>query len=227
MDDAGAAGWMILPMKSLSTSVSFVPGLCCSSHRLFRALALLASVGALSVGVFAQNAAPNDPNGGGRRRGGGADANGADNGGRGGRGNFDPAAMQEQMMTRMKEQFAVTDDAEWALISERITKVNEIRRTAGGGGGGRGGFPGGGGPGGGGGDRGGGRGTRASGNPEVDSLRSAVTDKLPDAEIKSRLARLREVRQENEAKLTKAQEDLRSVLSVRQEAMAVMFGLLP
>ena len=58
-------------------------------------------------------------------------------------------------------------------------------------------------------------------------MRQAITDNLPDAEIKSRLARLREVRKDNEEKLTKAQEDLRAVLSVRQEAVAVMFGLLP
>jgi hypothetical protein len=38
---------------------------------------------------------------------------------------------------------------------------------------------------------------------------------------------VRELRKENEAKLSKAQEDLRAVLSVRQEAVAVVFGLLP
>jgi hypothetical protein len=35
------------------------------------------------------------------------------------------------------------------------------------------------------------------------------------------------VRKENEEKLTKAQEDLRALLDVRQEAVAVMAGLLP
>ena len=50
---------------------------------------------------------------------------------------------------------------------------------------------------------------------------------MPDGEIKARLDRLREVRKENEAKLAKAQEDLRAVLTVRQEAIAVMYGLLP
>ena len=64
-------------------------------------------------------------------------------------------------------------------------------------------------------------------NPELDALQTAITDKAPDAEIKARLERLREVRKENEAKLTKAQEDLRAVLSVRQEATAVLAGLLP
>lgn len=206
-------------MKSISHSVSFVPVVRCSSHRLFRAVSLLASVSAFSVGVFAQNAAPNDQNGGRRQRG-GDNANGGDNGGKGGRGNFDPAQMQE----RLREQFGVTDDAEWALISERLTKLSEIRRTAGGGMG-RGGPGGpGGGPGGPGGP--GGRGG-PSGNPEQDSLRAAITDKLPDAEVKSRLERLREVRKQNEAKVAKAQEELRAVLSVRQEAVAVMFGLLP
>ncbi len=128
------------------------------------------------------------------------------------------------MMERMREQFGVTDDAEWALISDRLTKVSEIRRSAGGAMG-RGGPPGGG-PGGPGGS--GNRPTRGpSGNPEQDALRAAITDKLPDAEIKSRLDRLREVRKQSEAKLTRAQEELRAVLSVRQEAVAVMFGLLP
>ncbi len=178
------------------------------------------SVGAFAVGVWAQNTAPSDPNGERRRRPGG-DATGGNNGGRG---NFDPAAMQERMLGALREQFAVTDDAEWALISERVMKVSEIRRSAAPGGPmGRGGPPGGGGGPGGGGPRP----TRGSGNPEQDSLRAAITDKMPDAEIKSRLDRLREVRKQNEAKLTKAQEDLRAVLSLRQEAIAVMFGLLP
>ncbi len=59
------------------------------------------------------------------------------------------------------------------------------------------------------------------------ALASDIRDKLPDAEVKSRLDRVREIRKDNEAKLSKAQEDLRAVLSVRQEAMAVMLGMLP
>ena len=53
-----------------------------------------------------------------------------------------------------------------------------------------------------------------------------MSDNLTDAEIKARLDRLREVRKQNETKLTKAQEELRAVLSVRQEAVAVAAGLL-
>lgn len=59
------------------------------------------------------------------------------------------------------------------------------------------------------------------------ALQFAIRDKLPEAEIKSRLERVRESRRDNEAKLAKAQDELRAVLSVRQEAIAVMFGLLP
>ncbi len=66
-----------------------------------------------------------------------------------------------------------------------------------------------------------------SAHPEQDALRSAVGDKLPDAEIKVRLARAHEVFQQNEALLLKVQTELRAILTVRQEAVAVMAGLLP
>lgn len=205
-------------MKTSLLPSSVVPAVRSTSHRLFYTISLLASLSAFSIGAFAQ--APADPNGdpnARRRRGQNGDATAGNNGGRG---NFDPAAM----MDRLREQFAVTDDAEWALISERLTKVAELRRGAMGGGAfGRGGPP----PGGGNNGGGGNRGTRGTGNPEQDALRQAVTDKLPDAEIKSRLDRLREVRKQNEMKLAKAQEELRAVLSVRQEAIAVMYGMLP
>ena len=78
-----------------------------------------------------------------------------------------------------------------------------------------------------GGDRGGGPGRGSSSNPEMNALQFAIRDKLPEAEIKNRLERVREMRRDNEAKLAKAQDELRAVLSVRQEAIAVMFGLLP
>jgi hypothetical protein len=138
------------------------------------------------------------------------------------RGNFDPAEMQQRLMNNLREQFGVTDDAEWKVISDRITSINELRRASGGGfGGGIAAFRA---------MQGGnqnGRRGNATVSPEQDALRQAISDKLPDAEIKSRLTRLREVRKANEEKLTKAQEELRGILSVRQEAIAVMFGLLP
>ncbi len=136
------------------------------------------------------------------------------------------------MLGSIRERLEVPDDEEWKLISTRVMKVSELRRASGGGMaggmafGGRGGPPPGG-AGGGGGDRTSSRGTRGGGPPEMELLSSALRDKLPDAEIKMRLDRLREARKANEANLAKAQDELRAVLSVRQEAVAVMFGLLP
>ncbi len=163
-----------------------------------------------------------------------ADNQNGGRGNRGNRGNFNPEEMQTRMNAALKEQFGVTSDDEWNLIQERINKVNELRRTTMMSGMGlRGimsafGGPGAGGPGGGNNAQNPNRNRfgRMS-NPEADALQTAVTDKAPDAEIKARLERLREVRKENEANLAKAQEDLRAVLTVRQEAVAVLFGLLP
>lgn len=124
-----------------------------------------------------------------------------------------------RMMAKLREQFEVTDETEWALISERINKVNELRRNLA--------------------SSAGGkvapvasdktkRAGRAEGSMQVEqaALRAAVRDKLPDAEVKARLTRVHEVYQQNEARLAKAQADLRAVLTIRQEAVAVMAGLL-
>jgi len=130
-----------------------------------------------------------------------------------------PADAQARSLDRLREKLDVPDDTEWALMTERISKIDEIRRTlwtsaanvrgattaadkgkrAGG----------------------------TSGNPERDALRAAVSDNLPDAEIKSRLARAHEIHRQNEKRLAEAQADLRAILSIRQEAVAVMAGLLP
>ena len=147
----------------------------------------------------------------------------------GGRGNFDPEQMRQRMMERYREELEVKSDDEWKLIEGRITKVTEARREIGFGGGGmmfrgrRG--PEGGGNGGGeqGGQRRFGGGTPS---PEVESLQKALEAKAPAEELKSKLAKVREARKVKEANLTKAQDELRKVLSVRQEATAVMMGLL-
>jgi hypothetical protein len=205
-----------------TSSPSFVP----TRSRLFRGLSILCLL-VVATGVAFGQADQQ------RRRGtpNGQGGNGGDNGGRG---NFDPQQMQQQMMERLREQFGITDDAEWKIIGDRVTAVTEARRAIGGGG--PGGFAGFGGTrgrggdtngGGGGGDRGPGGGRRGGGSPESDALRQAIQDNLPEAELKSRMTRLRETRKANEEKLTRAQEELRAVLSVRQEAVAVMFGLLP
>ena len=192
---------------------------------------LLALLGLGAAHALAQTPPATDPNGG-RRRGGDRPERTAPDGAE--RGNFNPEDMQARMMSGLRDRMGITNDEEWGLISQRITAVSEARRAAGGGigGGALGGmFAGRGGPPPGGGERGGppgaGRGTRTSGNPEMAALQQALADNLPEAEIKSRLDRMREARRAHEAKVTKAQEDLRAVLTVKQEAVAVMFGLLP
>ena len=149
-----------------------------------------------------------------------------------GRGNFDPAQFQQRMLERMREQFEVKDDAEWKLIADRVTVIFEAQRAA------RGGF---------GGFRpatppasgdaaktdaaktdAGNRGNRGGRepSPDTEALQKAIEAKAPADEIKAKLAKVREARKVAEGKLEKAQEDLKQVLSVRQEALAVMAGLL-
>jgi hypothetical protein len=62
--------------------------------------------------------------------------------------------------------------------------------------------------------------------PELKALSQAITAKATGAELKDKLAKLREARKAKEAELEKAQDELRSVLSARQEAIAVSLGVL-
>jgi len=150
-----------------------------------------------------------------------------------GRGNFDPEQMRQRMMDRYREQLEIKGDDEWKVVSERINKVVEARREVGFGGGpgmfgfGRGGRPGGDGnnPPAAGNDQAR-RGPRAEPSPEAEALQKAIESKASADELKAKLAKLREARKVKEANLEKAQEELRKVLSVRQEAAAVLAGLL-
>lgn len=63
-------------------------------------------------------------------------------------------------------------------------------------------------------------------NPELDALRQAIQAKAPNADLKARLTQFRDARKKKEADLEKAQAELREILSVRQEAIAVTLGLL-
>lgn len=126
-------------------------------------------------------------------------------------GDFDPAQQRQRMMDRYREQLEVKDEAEWKIIVDRITKINENRR-----------FGGGGGPGG----RGGGGGFNRPSDPNAEALQKAIASKASAEEVKAKLAQLRAARKEAEAKRLQAQEELRVLLSVRQEAIAVQLGLL-
>lgn len=144
------------------------------------------------------------------------------------------AERRQQMMDRYRERIDVKSDEDWKnKIEPLVSKVTDAQRAAVTGGGfggfGRGGGGGGGGGGRGGGGAGGGAGGGPGGappNPEREALTKAVEDKAPADEIKDKLAKYRESRKAKEAALEKAQDDLRKALSPRQEAGAVLAGLL-
>lgn len=146
---------------------------------------------------------------------------------RGNRGNFDPEQFRTRMMERYREAFEVKNDDEWKVLEGRITKVMEAQRDARMGMG-FGGF---------------GRGPRREGDtnnndqarrnpfggepsPEAEGLQKAIDSKASSEELKSKLAKFRDARKAKEAAVDKAQDELRKVLSVRQEAVGVSMGLL-
>jgi len=152
-------------------------------------------------------------------------------GGRGGRGNWDPEQMRQRMMERFREQLAVKDDAEWSVIEARIKKINDSRSGMGRGFGGPGGGPGG--PGGQGGQAGQagqggrqGRGGFGQPNPDAEVLQTALDSGASADDIKVKLTAYRAAAKVKEGQLEKAQDELRQLLSVKQEARAVLLGLL-
>ena len=151
-----------------------------------------------------------------------AQDNGGGGGGGGGRrGNFDPAQFQQRYLERVKDEMGFTNDTDWNAVQPLVQKVMDARRDTMGGmfGGRRGrGGNGGGGPGGGGPD--------AQSNPEREALQQAVDSGAPAAQVKTLLDKYRTSQKAKQAKLEQAQADLKAVLSQKQEAAAVLNGLL-
>ena len=137
------------------------------------------------------------------------------------------------MMDRLKEQLEISDDAEWNAIQPMVQAVMEARMAAVSGMG-RGMFGGprrGGGGGAGGGDNSNGDQPRraqfgAPPSAEADALQKAIEAKAPKAEIKAAMEKFVVYRKAKQAELEKAQENLRKVLTSRQEAIATLNGLL-
>lgn len=182
--------------------------------KLSQWLAVTAVAAALVLST--NNLSAQDNEGGGRARGG-------PGGGPGG----DPAEFQQRMMTNIREQMKVKDDAEWKALEGLVQKVMDARREVGVGGGGFGRMlrrPGGDNAGGGGGRRGGGFGGEPS--AEQAALDKAIDSNASKDELKSAMAKVRTSKKDKEAKLTKAQEDLKKVLSTEQEAVALAMGLV-
>jgi len=170
----------------------------------------------MSLGVSQVAAQPNNggPGGGGFGR---------------GRGNFDPAQMQQRMLERYKEVLEVTNDDEWKAMEPRVQKVMDLRRESFSGMG-RGLF--------GRGPRGGSNGqpadqaqSRRGGffgtpSPEAEALQRAIDSKASKAELKAALDKYVASRKAKQADLEKAQAALREILTPRQEAIATLNGLL-
>jgi hypothetical protein len=164
----------------------------------------------VATGVLAQNApGPGGQRQGRRQRG----------------GNVDPAQFPQRLTERYRERLEITDDSEWKALQPRIQKVVEARMAL----------------------EAGRRGALDRGNrpaaertssdpperraaapvdPGAEALQKAIDNKASVAELKAAAARYLASRNVLQADLEKAQEDLRGVLTQRQESIAMLSGLL-
>jgi hypothetical protein len=153
-------------------------------------------------------------------------------------GQFDPERMRQMMNQRMQEMFGATDQ-EWKILGPRVIKVQELSRQVGGGGRGgmmfggmgrRGGQQGG--PGGPAGGRFGGRpGAPDTEQTEVEKAMDQLNTLLENTsatpeQIKNQLTALRAAREKTKQQLAVAQQELRQIITLRQEAQCVMMGML-
>lgn len=184
-------------------------------------LAVVALSSVLSVSAFAQNAG-----------GGGGDRGpGQGRGERGERGNREGggdrmAEWRERRNTELKEQLGATDE-EFKALQPKIERVQQLQLQATAGGFGGRGFGGRGFGGPGGGNREGGQ--QAS-NPTVQAaqeLRAVLENKSATAaDIKAKLDAFRAAKAKSREELVKAQNELKELLSQRQEAVLVQRGIL-
>jgi hypothetical protein len=144
--------------------------------------------------------------------------------GRGG----DPAQRRQERIDRAREYLEIKDDTEWKALEPLVTKVMDAERDVIGvrmagmfrGGPRRGG------------DTNNASSQRQRFNPFGEpsavqtALEKAIENKAPKAELKTKIAAVRADIKAKEAKLDAAQEELRGVLTTRQEAIAVANGLL-
>ncbi len=153
----------------------------------------------------------------------------------GGPGNFDPAQFRQRMAERMKEQLGVDDQA-WKVMEPRLMKVMDLNRQANAGNRGMFGMFGRGGRGGPGGDQGGPQGDRQRRGPmgEQTALEKAMAQlrttlenqSATPEEIKTQLTAVRSAREKARQELAVAQQELKKILTLRQEAMLVEMGQL-
>jgi len=137
----------------------------------------------------------------------------------------DPAQRAQMQVNALRDSLVVTNDAEWNVISARLLKVvqlksdnsmAEIAKMAaplmammGGG-------------------IGGGGANLFGVQPDrtADALRQALDNNGTLDQVKAALAKFREAKKQKQAELAKAQDALKEVLTVRQEAALVASGYL-
>lgn len=147
------------------------------------------------------------------------------------RGQFERNQFMERFLERLRENLGASVE-EWSVLKPMIANIAEkqsaMRRSAGrgvfgafGGRGGRGGDNDG--------DRRGREGRRSRGDDDsgsnADSLRQAV-ESGDAAKIKKELASYRAAQKKRDEELKKAREELRQVVTLKQEATLVLWGLL-
>jgi len=142
---------------------------------------------------------------------------GGDRGGRdrGQRGEWDRSQIMERIMDRYRENLGFSV-AEWKVVQPKVQAVMDNRISGASGmmsmfGGSRRG-------------RGGDSSTEKTPTSELRDL--LEKEDASKGDIKAKLAAYRADRKAREAKLKKAQEDLRQFLTIKQEAQAVLAGLL-
>jgi hypothetical protein len=150
--------------------------------------------------------------------------------GAGERRGFDPEAMRDRMMDRMKTELNATDE-EWTVMQPLLEDVMAKQRAATAGrmggmaamwgqrgradapaAGARGGRPG---------------AATVAGAAEVEALGKALeSPNTPAADLRRHLSQVRAAREKAEAELKEAREALRPLLTLRQEASLVLMGYL-
>lgn len=192
-------------------------------------LALLISLsGGMAIAQDAEQPAPGDRGERGDR---------GDRGMRGGPGGmqFDPAQMQERMLNGIKENLGATDE-EWTAMKPKVQEIQKLRMkvaaSAMGRFGGPRGMRGPDGPG----DannqnRRPGRGLMGmlgnEPNPELDALVSASdSDSTSNDDLKNKIKAYREAVKRDEEKLKSTREELRQLVTLRQEAKLIVAGIL-
>ncbi|MGH7939968.1 MAG: hypothetical protein ACREE6_10120 [Limisphaerales bacterium] len=145
----------------------------------------------------------------------------------GGRGNFDPAQFQQRMMDRIRDNLGFTNDTDWNAVQPLVQKVMDAQRDV--------------------------RSSQAAGmrmmfrrpgrdeqngrrprfggfmgqpSQEYTALQNAVDNNAPPAQVKDLLTRYNASQKSKDDKLKSAQDNLRAVLTVKQEAEATLMGLL-